>query len=191
MQRRRTAPVPAPLDASALHRIDQFIDRHLDSHVSVDELAALVGMGVFRFSRLFKLATGKPPYQYNLHKRIERAKSILAEQSVSISDVASSCGFASQSHFTDVFRRTAGVTPRRFAWVARGGRNILTDARSRRGRYSLSTRTRRPTKPNFQSVAAPVSVLGQLGFPLTGRPKGHSWTYPTQGVSSGVIANAK
>jgi AraC family transcriptional regulator len=60
--------------------------------VSVDELAALVGMGGFRFSRLFKLATGKPPYQYILHKRIEPAKSILAEQSVSISDVENVAG---------------------------------------------------------------------------------------------------
>jgi len=119
---RRTAPAPLPLDRFALQRIDEFIEKYLHTNVSVAELAALVNMGVFRFSRLLKVATGKPPHQYVLHKRIERAKSILAGQPLSISDVAGLCGFANQSHFTDVFRRTAGVTPRRFAWLAKGGR---------------------------------------------------------------------
>jgi hypothetical protein len=49
------------------------------------------------------------------------------------------------------------------------------------------TRTRRPTIPNSPSVGAPVSVLGQLGLPGTGRPKGHSWKKPTHGVLSGPI----
>jgi len=89
---RRTAPAPLPLDRFALQRIDEFIEKYLHTNVSVAELAALVNMGVFRFSRLLKVATGKPPHQYVLHKRIERAKSILAGQPLSISDVAGLCG---------------------------------------------------------------------------------------------------
>ena len=117
-QRRRVERLPVPLDGSALKRIDQLIDERIGTTISVGDLAAVAGMSPFRFSRLFKLATGTPPHQYVLHRRIERAKSMLAGRRLRMADVALSCGFASQSHFSDTFRRVTGTTPRRFGrWV--------------------------------------------------------------------------
>ena len=111
---RRPAPLPAAIDAGKLHRIDEFIDARIDSQVSLSDLAALIGMSVFRFARVFKLATGIPPHQYVLRRRIERAKSMLRVAASRVADVALECGFASQSHFTDAFHRAVGTTPRRF-----------------------------------------------------------------------------
>ena len=110
----KAQPLPVALDASKLRRIDELIDARLDTHVSLGDLAALFGMSVFRFARLFKLATGIPPYQYVLRRRIERAKSMLRTSASTVADVALYCGFASQSHITDVFHRAVGTTPRRF-----------------------------------------------------------------------------
>ena len=113
-QPRRPSPHPAAIDAGKLHRIDEFIDARIDTQVSLGDLAALSGMSVFRFSRVFKLATGIPPHQYVLRRRIERAKSMLRVAAPTVADVALECGFASQSHFTDAFHRAVGTTPRRF-----------------------------------------------------------------------------
>jgi transcriptional regulator GlxA family with amidase domain len=49
-----------------------------------------------------------------MHERIEGAKAMLASTQLSASDVASAYGFASQSHFTKVFRQFAGVTPKQY-----------------------------------------------------------------------------
>lgn len=113
-QPRRPAPHQAAITAGELHRIDAFIDARIDTQVSLGDLAALSGMTVFRFARLFKLATGIPPHQYVLRRRIERAKSMLRVAAPTVADVALECGFASQSHFTDAFHRAVGTTPRRF-----------------------------------------------------------------------------
>ncbi len=118
-ERWRPAPLPSPLDATKLRRIDEFIDARLDTQVSLGALAALNGMSVFRFARLFKLATGIPPHQYVLRRRIERAKSMLRTAVATVADVALQCGFASQSHFTDAFHRAVGTTPGRFREAAR------------------------------------------------------------------------
>ncbi len=116
---RRPPPLPALIDAGKLHRIDAFIDARIDSQVSLGDLAALFGMSVFRFARVFKLATGVPPHQYVLRRRIERAKSMLRIAAATVADVALECGFASQSHFTDAFHRAVGTTPRRFRDASR------------------------------------------------------------------------
>jgi AraC family transcriptional regulator len=117
--RRRAAMLSEPLDRASLLRIDQFIQTNLDRGVSVCELAGLAEMDVFHFSRQFKLATGEPPHRYLLHKRIERAKSMLRSSCGSLAEVALACGFASHSHFTDVFGRRTGATPRQFRGWAR------------------------------------------------------------------------
>ena len=111
---RRPAALPAAIDAGKLHRIDEFIDARIDTQVSLCDLAALSGMSVFRFARVFKLATGIPPHQYVLRRRIERAKAMLRIAASTVADVALDCGFASQSHFTDAFHRAVGTTPGRF-----------------------------------------------------------------------------
>jgi AraC-like DNA-binding protein len=71
-------------------------------------------MSPFHFSRLFKLATGESPHAYLTRRRVERAKELLADSSLPLVHVASAVGFQTQGHFTEVFRRHTGTTPRRF-----------------------------------------------------------------------------
>jgi AraC family transcriptional regulator len=104
----------APLDPIKLREIDEFIESHLDKRLPLNSLAGRVGMSPFRFARLFKLATGLPPHRYVLRKRVERAKTMLRTTLLTVSEVAMLCGFASHSHFTDLFRRMVGMSPGRF-----------------------------------------------------------------------------
>jgi len=71
-------------------------------------------MSESHFSRSFKQSAGIAPYQYLMQQRVERAKQLLKQQAISISDIALDCGFANQTHLTKVFRQMTGVTPKAY-----------------------------------------------------------------------------
>jgi len=92
-------------------RIDEFIAAHLERRLLVGELAALVGLPVARFTLAFARSAGKPPHQYVLDRRVQRAGELLRGSSQPLADVAAACGFASQQHMTLLVRRRLGSTP--------------------------------------------------------------------------------
>lgn len=92
---------------------------HLGEPIRVDQLAEAVHLSPFHFARMFKQSTGQSPHLYVLMQRIERAKEILVETDTALVDVAAEVGFRTQGHFTGVFHRYAGFTPRAFRLHAR------------------------------------------------------------------------
>ncbi|MEO0764266.1 MAG: helix-turn-helix transcriptional regulator, partial [Pseudomonadota bacterium] len=93
--------------------IDAFVDARCMAPVERRDLAGIAAMPVSTFSRLFKRTTGETPYQYVLRRRIARAAVLIRSDGRSLAQIAYDCGFASQSHMTDVFRAKLGVTPGR------------------------------------------------------------------------------
>ncbi len=123
-------------DATALSSVDlghtlDLIEAQLGGRLSLDELGANVGMDADLFARKFKARLGVPPYRYVVERRIERAQERLAFGTGSLTEVALSLGFSSQSHFTRHFVRETGRTPA--AW-RRASRTkvpgIVQDARA-------------------------------------------------------------
>jgi AraC family transcriptional regulator len=102
------------LPQARLRRVLEYMQAHLDRELSLAELAAVVQMSPYYFSRLFKQSTGLSPYQYVLQQRVEWAKRLLAEARLPIAAVAQRVGFASQAHLTMVFRQRVGATPRQY-----------------------------------------------------------------------------
>ena len=83
-------------------------------------MAAVVGLNPYHFARQFRAATGLPPHQYVIARRVERAKLLLEGDSESPwAEVAAGVGFADQSQFTHHFKRAVGVTPGQFRRSAR------------------------------------------------------------------------
>jgi AraC-like DNA-binding protein len=64
-----------------------------------------------RFVRLFRMTTGMPPYRWVRAFRLEQAKELLFNSSLSLAQIAYDCGFADQSHFTRAFAAATGTTP--------------------------------------------------------------------------------
>ena len=105
-------PASSALAGARLRRVLEHVCDHLAAPLSLRALADVAEMDVFRFVRAFKRATGLPPHRYVLLARIERAKALLADAGLSVSDVALRAGFATPSHFSTVFRRVTGAPPR-------------------------------------------------------------------------------
>jgi AraC family transcriptional regulator len=107
-------PVEAPLSATQLARVSEYIRTNLAADMGVAELAALVNLSPHYFSMLFRRALGVPPHQYVLQERIAEACRLLAAGQMTLSELASSLGFADQSHFSRAFRKITGMTPRMY-----------------------------------------------------------------------------
>jgi AraC-like DNA-binding protein len=87
--------------------------------VSLAQLAAVAHHSAYHFAQ-FKVATGLPPHQYVLTRRVERAKQLVQTGSdFSLAEIAASAGFSDQSQFSHHFKRPVGVTPRQFRRSAR------------------------------------------------------------------------
>lgn len=110
------------LPAWKLRRVIDFIDSHLHADIRLHDLAALVGLSPFHFGRVFKQATGSSPYHYVRDRRIELGCALLAEDKLDIAELALSCGFANQSHFTAAFSKAVGTTPARYRRLKRQNR---------------------------------------------------------------------
>jgi AraC family transcriptional regulator len=131
---RRAATGLAP---RKLEQVRSFIEQHLAEPLLVEQLAAVVHMSPFHFARLFKLAAGTSPHAYITARRVERAKELLRAGNLALVEVGAAVGFQTQGHFTEVFHRLAGITPRRFrlangrnATFARKDAEELREARS-------------------------------------------------------------
>jgi AraC family transcriptional regulator len=106
--------VAARLPARKLARVLDFIEGNLREDISLSELARVVAMSPSHFAHAFKGSTGLSPHRFVLARRIDRAKSLLRETDLSITDIAHHVGCASHSHFSVMFHRATGLTPRDF-----------------------------------------------------------------------------
>ena len=83
-------------------------------------MAAVAHHSAYHFARQFKAATGLPPHQYVLARRVERAKQLLQQdRDLSLAEIAACAAFSDQSQFSHHFKRLVGVTPRQFRRSAR------------------------------------------------------------------------
>ena len=103
--------VRGALDPRRLRRVKDFIESHLDGALSIEALASEACLSPFHFSRAFKMATGTTPHGYLTNRRIERAKTLIVQGRVPLTEIAYRCGFSSQAYFTTWFKHAVGTTP--------------------------------------------------------------------------------
>ncbi len=112
-----------------LQRVLEYVKENIEKDLSVAEMAQVVGMSQYYFSKLFKMSTGTTPHQYVMRQRVERAQELLREGNTALVEVATNVGFETQSHFTSVFRRLVGITPKKFRETrGDGGIHLATTA---------------------------------------------------------------
>jgi AraC family transcriptional regulator len=112
--RRPAPPATGGLASWQQRLVCDFIEDNLAEEIALADLARLAKLSTAHFCRAFKRSLGLPPHRYQLQRRIERAKSMLAETDRPITETAILCGFGFASNFTVAFRKVTGVTPSQF-----------------------------------------------------------------------------
>ena len=98
-----------------LTTIVDYIMANLHGRPTLEQMAALVSLSPYHFTRQFKAATGLPPHQFLITRRVERVQQILRGRgNLSLAEVAIGVGFSDQSQLCFHFKRIVGVTPGRF-----------------------------------------------------------------------------
>jgi AraC family transcriptional regulator len=106
----RPFTIKSGLAPAIRRRITDYIEAHLDAHITLPDLAAIAGLSEFHLQRMFRASCGVSPHGWVLHRRLAHAKALLAGTEP-IAQIASACGFSSQSHLTRVFKAMTGTTP--------------------------------------------------------------------------------
>lgn len=94
--------------------IAEYIDSHLESDLSVRELANMVYVSPDHLTRTFKKKYGKTVSDYILEKRMDLAGVLLRREDLTITMVSDSVGFGNYSFFTEQFKKVYGMTPREY-----------------------------------------------------------------------------
>ncbi|MET0660112.1 MAG: AraC family transcriptional regulator [Steroidobacteraceae bacterium] len=102
------------LTQGQLTAIITWIKQNLERALTVEEIASHLGMKAAPFSRAFKRATGKTPWDFVIGTRLECAVNLL-RRGRSVSVVAEECGFSDQAHLSRLFKRSYGISPAAFS----------------------------------------------------------------------------
>lgn len=95
----------------ALRKVLAAIEAETDAPLSLRQLAAMAGLSVRQLERLFHSHLGVAPRTYCRRVRLDRARLLLRQTSLSVLDVAVACGFSSASHFSRTYRAAFGHSP--------------------------------------------------------------------------------
>lgn len=99
-------------DTTKILEVKKMIDDNAGSeNLSLDDLAKTAAMSKTKLKKRFKEIMGTTAYQYYLDVKMEKAKSILEDCSIPITDLAYELGYKSTSHFSQAFKKHYGVTP--------------------------------------------------------------------------------
>jgi AraC-like DNA-binding protein len=104
-----------------LRQAKQILISRLDEPISLAELARACKLSPGHFARAFRQTTGQPPHRWLMVQRIEKAKQLLVDSTLSLAQIAQKCGFADQSHFTRVFAQLVQSSPGQWRRHWRGG----------------------------------------------------------------------
>jgi transcriptional regulator GlxA family with amidase domain len=95
-----------------IRKVTSHIETNLDVAMRSSELAVIARLSPCHFSRAFRDSFGCSPLEYITHRRVEHAQGLMLATDAPLSQIALDCGFADQAHFSRLFRRIVGESPR-------------------------------------------------------------------------------
>lgn len=110
--------VKSALSEFRRRRVLGYIDDNIHRQITLSELAEVANLSHYHFARKFKNKMGMTALQYLANRRVEMAKRLLRTTSDSLVEISLACGFASQSHFSTVFKKVTGTTPAAYRYNA-------------------------------------------------------------------------
>jgi AraC family transcriptional regulator len=121
----RPKSVAGGLATWQIKEVLDYIKANLGQSIAVADIAAVTGLSVSYFHRVFKRSFGLTVHLYLLRRRVDMAQRLMVSTSESLSEIAVSCGMSDQSHLTRLFKRVLGETPKIWRRVHRGAPFIV------------------------------------------------------------------
>lgn len=100
--------------SDAIRKVTTYLTQNFSKSISLKEMADMAGLSLYHFTRKYKKETGVTPHQFLLSTRMSAAKYYLSNTSMTIQEIALSCGFEDESTFCYTFRKREGLTPKQF-----------------------------------------------------------------------------
>jgi AraC-like DNA-binding protein/ligand-binding sensor protein len=107
----RQSIASAGVEPPAVTRAKRFVQDHVDESINLEQVVQQVGVSRFYFCKLFKKATGMTLTEYVTRVRVEKAKTLLVDPSLRISEIVFAAGFGSIPRFNSVFKQHVGMPP--------------------------------------------------------------------------------
>ncbi|MBV9963496.1 MAG: helix-turn-helix transcriptional regulator [Parafilimonas sp.] len=95
-----------------------FIDDNFEQPINLEQISKQAYLSRFHFHRIFKTIYKKTPHEYLTQKRLDKAKSLLEKEGISITDVCSCVGFESLGSFSLLFKKQIGLAPQYYRNIA-------------------------------------------------------------------------
>ena len=102
------------MDAHMLQKLENYIYENIAENISLDDMARTVHLSKFYFSRRFKKTMNTSPHQYLIRCRMEKAKNLLQNTDLPITDIAYKIGYDNLSNFIRTFRKVVKITPKQY-----------------------------------------------------------------------------
>ena len=104
---------PRRLAPAQRRRLDDYIEANLEGALTIEGMATVLGVGVWTLNRLLRSTFGCSAHGLVTARRVERARALMTNRSLSLKQVAAAAGFSDQAHMTRTFRLHLGTTPGR------------------------------------------------------------------------------
>jgi len=105
--------------AKEYNRVKRYIDSNYSKNITLDHLADVAHVNKYYLSHLFSKEFGVSPIKYLTERRIQVSKELLSSTDYSIAQISNSCGFSSQSYFSQSFKKFTDMTPAEYRGIYR------------------------------------------------------------------------
>ena len=92
----------------------RYIEQNYTRQISLEEVAAQVGLSSAYFSKLFKSELGVGYAEYLTEVRLEHAKRLLLDSNGSVKEIAAQVGYLDDKYFSKLFKKQTGIKPSEF-----------------------------------------------------------------------------
>ncbi len=113
-----------------INRTIAYMKEHLDQPLQAAVLASQASVSLSHYFALFKRRTGCTPIDYFIHLRMERARDLLEETSLTVKEIAAALGYDDQFYFSRVFKSINGLPPTNYRSARQSGQSLSVVPRS-------------------------------------------------------------
>ncbi|TVQ23279.1 MAG: AraC family transcriptional regulator [Spirochaetaceae bacterium] len=99
---------------SGIGSVMRYVELHYPERLTVEDLARASNMSTSTLHRHFRAALGASPIEYLIRTRVQHARDLLQETTLSVTEIGFECGFESPDYFSRCFRNATGLSPRAY-----------------------------------------------------------------------------